>query len=277
MFRPLIAAFLALSLSACASVERLAVPKAEPFSGVDWTTAAAQPGISVDYSAYDRFLRQYRAVDNNDIARVRYAAVTPEDRATLGAFITRLQAIDTHTLTRDQQLAFWINLYNAQTIALILDNYPVDSIRDISNGPLRLGPWNRADLRVRAQALSLNDIEHRIVRAHFNEPRIHYAFNCAALGCPNLKAQAWRAPDLDADFDAAEQAYLAHPRGLQVGADGRVTASKIFIWFREDFGADDLALLARLVARAPPEKSAALARRGRIDSYAYDWSLNEIP
>lgn len=275
MLRVLIAITVAVSLSACASVERIAVPKVAPLAGADWTTAAPKHRTSVDYAAYDRFLRAYHDTGGDDgIARLRYGAVSPADRTTLARFIDQLEATDTTALTRDQQLAFWINLYNAQTIALILENGPVDSIRDISNGPLRLGPWNRADLNVRGQALSLNDIEHRIVRAHFNEPRIHYAFNCAALGCPNLKPQAWRAASLERDFNAAEAAYLAHPRGVAIQADGRVTASKIFVWFREDFGATEAEVLDYLIARTPPDKSAALTRRGRIDRYAYDWALN---
>ena len=277
MFRFLIVSLLALAVAACASVERLVVPKAKPLEGNNWSEAADRQSVAVNYAAYDQFLQRYRIVGENGIARVRYSAVSPSDRAALSTFIDQLQATETQALTRDQQLAFWINLYNAHTIAVILDHYPVASIRDISDSPLRLGPWNRPDLQVREQALSLNDIEHGIVRPVFNEPRIHYALNCAALGCPNLKAEAWRAQTLDADFEAAEVAYLAHPRGVSVDANGRVTASKIFVWFSEDFGANKGDVLARLVAKTPPEKSAAIAQRGRIDNYAYDWGLNEAP
>ncbi|MEO9683510.1 MAG: DUF547 domain-containing protein [Tateyamaria sp.] len=275
MLRLFAAFLLPLALTACASVERIALPKVAPIAGANWAAAADRQRITVNYSAYDTFLQRYRTVDDSGIARLRYKAVSPKDRASLNSFVDQLEATDPQALTRDQQLAFWINLYNAQTIALILDHYPVASIRDISDGPLRLGPWNRPDVQVRGQALSLNDIEHRIVRAHFKEPRVHYALNCAALGCPNLKAEAWRPQSLDADFEAAQTAYLAHPRGVSVDANGRVTASKIFIWFREDFGTTNQDVLAQLVAHTPPEKSAALARRGRIDKYAYDWGLNE--
>lgn len=276
MIRILFACLVVLSLGACASIERVALPKPNPAPG-EWTTAAAQVQQQVNYASFDRFLRNYRVVDTNNIARLRYGSVTPGDRAALEGFITSLETTDVRRLTRNQQLAFWINLYNAQTIRVILENYPVESIRDITDGLFSFGPWDRKDLRVLGRALSLNDIEHRIVRAHFKEPRIHYAFNCAAVGCPNLAAKAWRARGLDAAFDAAERAYLAHPRGLSIEANGRVVASKIFIWFREDFGANEAELRARLIEKLPPEKAAMLQARGRIDRYAYDWSLNEAP
>ena len=172
-------------------------------------------------------------------------------------------------------MAYWINLYNAQTIRVVLDNYPVGSIREIKDGPLSIGPWNRKDVVVNGTALSLNDIEHRIIRPTFNEPRIHYALNCAAASCPNLAPQAWRGAGLDAALEAAELSYLADDRGISIGEDGRVTASKIYIWFREDFGANEREVLARLVSKSPEPKAAALQARGRIDRYAYDWSLNE--
>jgi len=109
----------------------------------------------------------------------------------------------------------------------------------------------------------------------YNEPRIHYALNCAAVSCPNLAPQAWRGATLDADFSIAEQRYLADDRGLHVDKNGRVTASKIFIWFREDFGKDNKEVFAHLLEKAPRAKQELLAARGQIDRYEYNWSLND--
>lgn len=275
MLRTLIAVTLAISLSACASVERLALPQPTLLSE-NFAFQAPVQTERVNYAAYNQFLTKYWAIDTNGIARVDYKAVSATDQAKLASFITQLQQIDPGNLRRDDQLAYWINLYNAQTIRVVVDAYPVSSIRKIKNGPLSIGPWNRKDVVVNGTALSLNDIEHRIIRPTFDEPRIHYALNCAATSCPNLAPQAWRGAGLDRALEAAELSYLADTRGVSIGQDGRVTASKIYIWFREDFGATEKEVLARLISKSPEAKAAALRARGRIDRYEYDWSLNEV-
>ena len=275
MLRSLFVATLAVGLSACASVERLALPKPTLLSQ-DFIFQTPAQTQRVNYAIYNQFLTRYWAKDTNGIARVDYKAVSAADQANLASFLDQLQQIDPGTLGRDEQLAYWINLYNAQTIRVVLDAYPVGSIREIKDGPFSIGPWNRKDVVVNGAALSLNDIEHRIIRPTFNEPRIHYALNCAAASCPNLAPQAWRGAGLDAAFEAAELSYLADDRGISIDEDGRVTASKIYIWFREDFGTNEKEVLARLISKSPDSKAAALQARGRIDQYEYDWSLNEV-
>ena len=274
MLRLLPSLLIVLAFAACMPIERLFAPKAELMSD-RWLRIADAPGTEPEYATYDAFLARYRHTTNGGMAHVRYDAVTDTDRAALETFLIQMQRVDPATLDRDQQLAYWINLYNAQTIRVILDHYPVDSIRDIGDGLLGLGPWADTTLRVNGSALSLNDIEHGIVRPVFEDPRIHYALNCAATGCPNLAPQAWRAATLDAQLDAAEHAYVHDPRGVTIGADGKVTVSKIFGWFREDFGGTEASVLAHLKDHADPALRAALEARGRIDSYAYDWSLND--
>ena len=276
MLRSLFVATLIVSLSACASVERLALPKPALLSE-DFNFQTPVQTERVNYAEYDQFLTNYWAKDANGIARLDYKAVSATDRAILASFIDQLQNVDPGTLERNDQLAYWVNLYNAQTISVVLDAYPVSSIREIKDGPLSIGPWNRKDVVVNGTALSLNDIEHRIIRPTFNEPRIHYALNCAAVSCPNLAPQAWRGAGLDAALEAAELSYLADDRGVSIGEGGRITVSKIYIWFREDFGANEGEVLARLISKSPEPKAAALQARGRIDGYEYDWSLNEVP
>ena len=275
MLRSFLVATLAVGLSACASFERLALPKPTLLSE-DFIFKTPEETQQVNYAIYNQFLTKYWAQDANSIARVDYKAVNATDKANLERFLDQLQQIDPGNLKRDEQLAYWINLYNAQTIRVVLDAYPVSSIRKIKDGPFSIGPWNRKDVVVNGASLSLNDIEHRIIRPTFNEPRIHYALNCAAASCPNLAPQAWRGAGLDAAFEAAELSYLADDRGISIDEDGRVTASKIYIWFREDFGADENEVLARLISKSPEPKAAALQARGRIDRYEYDWSLNEV-
>ncbi len=110
----------------------------------------------------------------------------------------------------------------------------------------------------------------------FEDPRIHYALNCAAAGCPNLMPRAWRAETLEADLDAAERAYVNDPRGIRFDANGRLTLSKIYSWFSEDFGNDEEEVLEDLLYAASPELQDKLYGRTSVDRYEYDWSLNDV-
>lgn len=273
MVRALLLLALVALTSACATIERAALPAPTLLAPV-WTAVATETTIEVDHAPWDAFLATYVAPDSQGVNRVDYAGVTAADRAKLVGYIQSLEAIDPARLTRDQQLAYWINLYNAATVRIILHAFPVASIRDITDGALSIGPWDRPVAIIGGRTVTLNDIEHRIIRPIYEEPRIHYALNCAATGCPNLRLEAWRATGLAEALDDAERRYVNDPRGLTIDASGRLTASKIFIWFQEDFGPDDTAVLARLRAVAAPKLREALDGRTRIDAYAYDWSLN---
>ena len=265
----------ALLLSGCATLERAALPE----SGLldqNWSKAATTETVEVNQTIWDAFLARYVRTDADGINRVNYSAVTKTNHAQLRGYIASLEQIDPKSLSRDQQLAFWINLYNAKTVDIVLSEYPVDSILDINDGILPTGPWKRKVVRVDSRELSLNDIEHGIVRPVFDDARIHYALNCAASGCPNLKSSAWRAETLEEDLDAAEQAYVNDPRGIRFDENGRLTLSKIYTWFREDFGDDEEELLEELSAVVRPELESQLAGRTSVDRYEYDWSLNDV-
>ncbi len=248
-------------------IERRFIPDAELVNPV-FAEHADNAGTAPDYGAWDAFLIRYRSVDSAGIARIAYGAVTAEDRAALGGVVDALEATDVAALSRDQQLAYWINLYNAATVELILDHYPVASIRDISK------PWRREVLTVAGVALSLGDIEHGIVRALFPDPRIHYALNCASVGCPNLAGEAWRAETLEAMLGEAARDYVNHPRGVSIDRD-KADVSSIYGWYREDFGGDEAAVLDHIREHAAPELRARLEDVRDIDDYDYDWALNE--
>ena len=262
-------------LAACASVERLALPAPEPLAARSLTQVAQPPGERVSHGEWSAFLSRYVASDAQGVNRVAYGQVTPADRARLRAYLAELQSVDPARLTRDQQLAYWINLYNALTVEVVLENYPVASIRDIRDGAFSFGPWDRPLAQVAGQSLTLNDIEHRIIRPTFNEPRIHYALNCAAVGCPNLMDRAWRAETLERDLAAAERAYVSDPRGIRFDDRGRLILSKIYVWFREDFGPDERAVIAYLARVAPPALNARLQSVTQVGAYRYDWALND--
>ncbi len=262
-------------LASCASVERLALPAPEPLPGGVLTRPAPPPGERVDHREWTAFLNRYVAPDAQGVNRLSYGQVTQADNARLDGYLAELQAVNPADLTRDQQLAYWINMYNAVTVDVILENYPVASIRDIKDGPLSIGPWNRPLVTVAGQSLTLNDIEHRIIRPTFDEPRIHYALNCAAVGCPNLMARAWQAERLERDFAAAEHAYVNDPRGVRFNDQGGLILSKIYIWFREDFGRNEQAVLAYIRTVADPQLKARLQDVSRVSAYEYDWALND--
>ena len=155
-----------------------------------------------------------------------------------------------------------------------MENYPVESIRNIKTHPLDFkGPWNDQRINVEGEMLTLDDIENKIVRPVFDDPRIHYAFNCAAIGCPNLKTSAFSGTGLDAVLDTQARAYINDPRGVVV-EEGKVTASKIFLWYQEDFGEDEAEVLDHIRQYASPELTRSLAGKTEIDNYAYDWALN---
>ncbi|MEM1399854.1 MAG: DUF547 domain-containing protein [Pseudomonadota bacterium] len=255
-------------------VERAFLPRVELLSD-DFLEVSETQRISVDHDPWDRFLETYVATDGTGVNRVDYAGVTAADNQALDDYLLSLQAIDPADLTRDQQLAFWINLYNAKTVDLILDNYPVESIRDIKQGFLSLSPWDRKVLDIGGFRLTLNVVVHRIIRPIYDEPRIHYALNCAAESCPNLATRAWRAATLDADLTVAEKAYVNDPRGVRIDDEAMLVLSKIYGWFREDFGRNEAAVLERLTAFAEPPLNAKLAGRTSVDRYEYDWSLND--
>ncbi len=262
-------------LAACASVERLALPAAAPLPDTALTQTAPQPGERIDHRDWSAFLGRYVSQDAQGVNRVDYGQVTQSDRARLDAYLAELQTVIPGRLTRDQQLAYWINLYNALTVDLILENYPVASIRDINDGAFSFGPWDRPLAQVGGQTLTLNDIEHRIIRPTFKEPRIHYALNCAAVGCPNLMDRAWQANTLERDFAAAEAAYVNDPRGVRFDDRNRLILSKIYIWFREDFGPNEKAVVASLEPAAQPPLRSRLQDAPRVSAYDYDWALND--
>jgi len=232
--------------------------------------------ITVDHSAWDAMLKAYVKPDG-DLNRVDYATWKRESRDDLLGYIERLERTDVASLSRPEQYAYWVNLYNAVTVALILKHYPVDTIRDIDISPgfFANGPWGAELVTVDGVKLSLDNIEHDILRVNWDDPRVHYAVNCASLGCPNLARDAYTGERLDAQLGSAAAAYVASPRGVRFEG-GRVTASKIYSWYDEDFGNSEAGVIAHLRKHADDETARRLSGLSSIDNYAYDWSLNDV-
>jgi hypothetical protein len=250
------------------------------------TTAA---GFDHRYEAYDRVLRSAVVMP-----RVNYAALT-RDRAALDAAVAaanRVAGAEERSWNRAERIAFWINAYNLFTLRAIVDHYPIrshwftlqprNSIRQID------GVWTTVTWQAAGRTVTLDDIEHRILRPEFKEPRVHFAINCASLSCPPLQAEPYRPAVLDAQLDAAARRYLASPEGVRVDAN-RLRVSSIFKWYGEDFverfasgtppGADRVERAIRgVVIQFGPDAAAAVARNptARVTFLDYNWSLNDV-
>jgi hypothetical protein len=223
------------------------------------------------HAAWDALLARY-VVE----AGVRYDgwAGVAADRQALSDYIDRLEAIDPASLSKDAALAFWLNLYNAATLELVLAHYPVKSIKDIG-GPLN-SPWKRAVVTVAGHDYSLDAIENDVVRPTFQDARIHFALNCAAVGCPPLARKAYRAEQLGAQLDQACRRALGDSRWVEV-SPRRIRLTKIFDWYAADFQHEGNTV-RKFLARYRPDDAAALQDEDRRLEYRdYDWSLNQAP
>jgi hypothetical protein len=254
------------------SAEGAAAPEADLWPR--WQAHQSGTTATIDHAAWDHFLAAYVVAGGDGINRVAYRNVSSSDRKALGNYIDRLSLTPVSSFDRPEQRAFWINLYNALTVQVVLDHYPVDSIRDIdiSPGLFADGPWGKPLVTVEGEPLSLDDIEHRILRPIWRDPRLHYVLNCAALGCPNLQPVAFTAANGDDLLDAAARAYINHPRGVRVGG-ATLYLSKIYSWYPEDFAEEGI--LAHVQRYADPKLAEAASRTSRNQDIDYDWALND--
>ncbi len=254
-------------------LEKVLAPKADPWPY--WQPFNAASTAVIDHGPWDRFLKTYIKTNKDGVNRIPYGRVSDADKAALHGYIDRLRRTLIEDYNRAEQMAYWINFYNALTVMLVLEYYPVKSIKeiDISTGVFG-GPWNRKLLDVRGAPLSLNDIEHRILRPIWLDPRIHYAVNCASIGCPDLQPVAFTGANADTLLEHAAQNYVNHRRGARV-EDGRLIVSKIYAWFIEDFGGSEQSIISHLRQKAEPPLARALKGRTTIEDYEYDWRLND--
>ena len=163
--------------------------------------------------------------------------------------------------SNDEKLAYWINLYNAYTIKLILKNLPVESITKLHGGK----PWDVKWIKVGNETYSLNNVEHDIIRKRFNEPRIHFAVNCAAKSCPPINNKAWTAENLESELERVTRSFINNKSMNQISSK-QLKLSKIFEWYQGDFG--DLRTFVQDYVDVNIKPSAS------ISHIEYDWSLN---
>jgi hypothetical protein len=252
-----------------------AAPKADLWDY--WLAHDPDAATIVDHTPWESLLKKYVKASSDGINRVSYARVTSKDKELLYKYISSLERIGLSGLNRPEQKAFWINLYNALTIQVIIDHYPVKSIKDINISPglFRFGPWDKGLIRIEGKSLTLNDIEHRILRPIWKDSRIHYAVNCASLGCPNLSPHAYTAQNINEMLDSAAREYINHPRGVSLKS-GKLHVSSIYSWFKEDFGNSDEGVIKHLMQYSGDPLRKQLMNIKKISGDDYDWSLNDV-
>jgi hypothetical protein len=247
-----------------------------------WAANDANSRVVVDHQGWGNFLRRYLTEEPDGINRLRYGDVAAADRQELGRYIEDMSKVLVRTLKPADQFAYWINLYNALTVRTVLDHYPVGSIREISLGGSFLpnfltgggGPWQAKLIQIEGDQVALDDIEHRILRPLLRDNRVHYAVNCASIGCPTLMSTPFTATNLQSMLDRAARLYVNHPRGVRVEGGGLVVSS-IYRWYQEDFGGNWQGVLTHLRRYANPATAQLLAPFETISKDSYDWQLND--
>lgn len=271
----------------------LLVPTGTTGASAASPTPAAAPARQA--APFDHTYAAYAAVLRAHVrpTGVAYAPLQAQ-RAALDAVVQSFAGVgkaDLQAWSRDEQMAFWINAYNVLTLRAIVDNYPIragwftlaprNSIRQID------GVWDRLRWDVAGQRLTLDDIEHRILRPTFREPLVHFAINCASVGCPPLASEPYRPATLAAQLSAAATRYLASAQGLAVRGD-TLQVSSILKWYGDDFverfaprdtgpgTPTERAIRAVVAGYGPPAARALVARASpRVGFLDYDWSLND--
>ena len=259
----------AIGATATLSVPAAAAPRSKLIDK-HWANFGGDAGP--DHREWAANLKSWRSMSPDGVARFDYEAALPSFHK-VSQYVAKLSDAKPTAMTRNAAFAYWANLYNAATVMLVLADYPVKSIKDVRGGLFNSGPWAYEVLNVEGRALSLDDIEHGILRPIWRDARLHYAVNCASIGCPNLPAKPWAAGTLNADLDRAARAFVNHPRGARV-QKGRLYVSSIYEWFQEDFGGDDAGVIAHLKKYAKPSLAKALGGVDEIYDDTYDWSLN---
>ncbi len=244
-----------------------------------FASAANGSQVVVDHTVWDGILGKHVKRHGNTTS-FDYKSVLPEDRQRLKHYISQLESVDPATLDRPEQFALLANLYNAKTIDIVLDHYPVASIKDISLGgglvaTFTGGPWKKKVTKLRGVELSLDDIEHGILRPVFHDPRVHYALNCASIGCPNLQTEAFTGAKLEKQLDAAAREFINDSHGVDA-SEKALRVSEIYKWFKEDLGGDDRGVITHLRTYASEPLSKRLSHFERIDGFFYNWKLNDV-
>jgi hypothetical protein len=240
-----------------------------------WDDREPDSGLVVNHAPWQSLLSKYLDDQHaSGINRFDYASVARGDLRLLDEYLDYLQSLDPRQLNALEQKAYWINLYNCVTVKFVLveNRNNLRSIRQIRSGFLTPGPWQREALQINFQQLSLDDIQHGILRPIWQDNRVHYALSSASLGSPNLLKTAFTGANVESLLEKATSDFVAHPRAVQI-SNGRLVLSEIYDLYAGDFGTNFRTLKEHIKKYALPEMSARLDIFNRAQ-YAHDWDLN---
>lgn len=245
------------------SATAFAAPKAElwPY----WQQSNEANTLPINHQIWQDLLNRYLSQQDSQTL-VNYRNFSDDDKWQLDRYLRDMSKLNPLEYRKAEQFAYWVNLYNALTVKLIVDNYPLKSITKLG-GVFSFGPWNDDVVTINGKTLTLNDIEHRILRPIWQDNRIHYAVNCASLGCPNLLPHAFTASNSDHLLNLAAKQFINSAKGVEVQAN-EVTLSSIYDWYASDFGNESQLEQHLNQYRTTPIKLQ------NVD-YDYDWALNE--
>ena len=255
---------------------------------------AAAQSFDHSHAAFTALLKKHVVlIDGGKASQVKYAELQ-KDRAALKAYLDGLSKVseaEFNTWTKPQRMAFLINAYNGFTLELILQNYPLKSIKDI--GSVFDNRWKRKFFKLFGQDFYLDKLEHDTLRkpGAYDEPRVHFAANCASIGCPALREEAFTADKLDKQLEEQTVRFLSdRSRNRYDSKSGELKVSMIFKWFKEDWESgykgfdgktpaiksreDYFARYAKLLADAPADQQKIAEGKAAISNLDYDWSLN---
>lgn len=234
-----------------------------------WNDSEEASEFDVDHSAWNTLLKKYVVKHESGINRFNYDSVTSIDKARLQNYIKLLEQMDPRQMAMERQKPYWLNLFNAVLVFQILESKPEESIKEISNRKL----WKKKRLTIALQKLSLEDIEHGILRPIFKDPRLHFAMVGGTLGSANILNTAFTVENIEQLLNQNTKDFLAHSRGMAFNGE-RVILSSIFKWYANDFGEDFEQVKAFLSEHLPEEKKPLLSVASNA-RYDYDWSLNK--
>lgn len=238
-----------------------------PTTSADFT-APSSNAKPIPHDVWNGLLKKY--VDANGL--VNYADLKAKDAKTLDQYLDLVSKnAPGADWSKDEKLAYWINAYNAFTIKQIVDKYPTESI--ISN-QLQLvsgsGPFNKKYFKIGGKDMSLNNIEQDIIRKEFKEPRIHFALVCAAVSCPTLRNEAYTAAKLDQQLTDQAREFLNNPKKNAIAKD-KVSISKIFDWYKDDFGKSDENVIKFINQYSQTDADP----KASVSYQKYNWDLND--
>lgn len=263
----LLACLLLISNTALASFHKNIWPK--------WQAHNPLSQAVISHQEWQNFLTKCVYTNDEGINLVDYPHLTKADLAVLKQYINHMSKINISNYNRNEQLAFWLNLYNALIVQIVADYYPVDTVQEvnISPGLFSVGPWGANLVTIGNTQLTLDDIQNRIIRAIWNDPRTLYAINDGCIGAPNLSKQAYQGTTINAQLNQAAREYINSMRGLQI-IEGKLILSKMYEWYLDDFGGNESDLVHHLTHFANKPLHQDLKQIASIHSYTYNWHLN---